>query len=85
MPEPRSDIHALLRVVLLDSNTGIVKALRVLTFSAEFTHRFHQEVIYQSQMPWSQGRHDEVIQSVYRRYSPEEMALLSVIRCRGGE
>ena len=44
LPELTDGEHAFLRVVLIDTATGIVAALRALTFSSEFTRKLHGEI-----------------------------------------
>jgi hypothetical protein len=85
LPDTNPTLHALLKVVLIDSSNGIVKGLRALTFSAEFTLRLQQEIRRQAVMPWSRVKHEEVIQSIYQTYSSAEMAERAVIRCKGGD
>jgi hypothetical protein len=85
VPDLSPAFHALLKVVLIDSSNGIVKAMRALTFSAEFTHRLHKEIIGQIESPWDAEQHDRIINSIYQTYTSAEMADHSVIRCRGGE
>ncbi len=77
--------HAFLRVVLVDTKTGFISAIRALTFSTQFTQKLHQEIVWQSQSPWDQKTHDLVIKCVYNHYSSVELARESTIHCKGGE
>ena len=85
VPELADGEHAFLRVVLIDTATGIVAALRALTFSSEFTRKLHGEIRRQSEGPWSPGRHDEIIQSVYSRFTANDLVQRAQILCKGGE
>jgi hypothetical protein len=53
LPEIGPGEHALLKVVLIDTATGIVSDLRALTFSSEFTRKLHEEILRQSETPSS--------------------------------
>lgn len=77
--------HAFLRVVLVDTRTGIVEAIRALTFSAQFTQKLHQEIVWQSHSPWEQRTHDLVIKVIYQNLSSADLARESSILCKGGE
>lgn len=85
LPEIEEDRHALLKVVLVDSETGIVAALRALTFSVEFTRRLHYEIIRQSQQTWDPERHDRMVTYSYMKYSTLDMLKRGVVLCRGGD
>lgn len=85
-PEATAETRALLRTVLMEATTGIVKALRAFTFSPEFTRRLHEGIRKQAGLPWNEAEYDAKLESVYRQYS-STVRLLSeaVVRCRGGE
>jgi hypothetical protein len=85
IPELTEGEHAFLRVVLVDTATGIVAALRALTFSVEFTSRLHKEILRQSESPWSSSRHDAVIESVYSRFTTQDLVERSIVFCNGGD
>jgi hypothetical protein len=85
IPELTEGEHAFLRVALVDTTTGIVAALRALTFSVEFTRRLHEEILRQSESPWSSCRHDAVIESVYSRFTTQDLIERSIIFCNGGD
>ena len=85
LPDDGHGLHALLKVVLVDTSTGRVAALRALTFSAGFTRSLHKAIKTQSEAPWSLSRHEMIIRSVYARYSTEDLLCRSQIRCTGGE
>lgn len=85
IPEVSGEIHALLKVVMVDTDTGLVAAMRALTFSAPFTKRLHEAIRYQSEQPRGQALHDEIIQDVYARYPTEDLVGMAEIFCKGGE
>ncbi|MFC1836707.1 hypothetical protein ACFL2Q_18610 [Thermodesulfobacteriota bacterium] len=85
VPEVRDDLHALLKVVLVDVSSGLVSALRVLTFSAELTKRLHQEIPQQTTQPWNPERHNEGIEHVHNKFNTLNLVGRSLVMCRGGE
>ncbi len=85
IPDVSEGLHALLKVVMVDTATGLVAALRALTFSADFTKKLHEAIVHQSQQPFCQSRYDAAIREVYSRLSTEELVGLSEVFCKGGE
>ncbi|MFH0959782.1 MAG: hypothetical protein V1897_13880 [Pseudomonadota bacterium] len=85
IPELTEGEHAFLRVVLVDTTKGIVAALRALTFSAEFTRRRHEEILRQSESPWNPSQRDTLIESVYSRFTTQDLVERSIIFCNGGD
>ncbi|MFC1833553.1 hypothetical protein ACFL2Q_02320 [Thermodesulfobacteriota bacterium] len=85
LPEVRDDVHALMKVVLVNVSTGLVSALRALTFSAEFTKRLHQEILNQSTKPWNPERHNEVIDDIHNKFNALDLVKRTVVMCRTGE
>jgi hypothetical protein len=85
LPEVGDHLHALLKVVLVDSTSGLVAALRALTFSSAFTNRLHEAIRAQSEHHWSQSEHDSVIREVYSRFSTEDLLRRAIITCNGGD
>jgi hypothetical protein len=79
--------HALLTTILLDSDTGVVRALRVCTFSVEFTATLHQAIREQTrQEDWSPETHDNIIRRVDLEYLVcESMLHDAIITCKGGD
>jgi len=69
----------------VDTATGLVAALRALTFSAEFTKRLHEAIVRQSNEPCSRSQYDQAIREVYSRFAIEELVRRSEIFCKGGE
>jgi hypothetical protein len=85
LPEIDPRLHALLKIILIDSATGVVKAIRALTFSAEFTFRLHKAIAWQGEQPWDAAKHDEIIKSVYSNYQTTDLVQRAEIVCKGGE
>lgn len=88
LPEPAhmAEPHLLLTVFLVEATTGILKAIRQLTFSPAFGAALSLAILEQSQRPWPGGRgYDMQLGAVYTRY-PRSSDLLkdAIARTRGG-
>jgi hypothetical protein len=86
-PEPTEDERILLSIVLIDAETGILKVIRAVSLSPEFSALLHQAIREQAAAPFvgaeAYGAH---LQQVYARYpTPESMLARAIIRCRGGD
>ncbi len=88
LPEPEGpETRALLQVVLIDAASGLVRALRALTFSPVFTRALHAAIRAQADMIWAgKASYDAALADAYRRY-PASTDLLrgAVARTFGGE
>jgi hypothetical protein len=51
----------------------------------EFTRRLHEEILRQSESPWSSWRHNAVIESVYSRFTTQDLVERSIVFCNGGD
>lgn len=86
LPELDPNLHALLKVVMVNSETGIVVALRALTFSSQFTYRLHQAIRAQARLDcWNPELHNGAIKYVYETLTPEEMVQRAGTYCKGGD
>jgi hypothetical protein len=85
LPDMTPGCHALVKTVLIDASTGIVRGLRACTFSSDFTSWLHMAIRTQAKNHWTDEEHEKAIQFVYRKYSPEKMAQNSEIKCLGGD
>ncbi len=77
-------IRALLLVYLVDAETGILRAMRQVSFSPEFTARLHGAIREQAIEPWDQSEYDRALAELYRRRSTSELVRALSIRCVGG-
>lgn len=77
----------LVRVVLVDADTGVVAALRALTWPPGFAHRVAQTVNRLLAVPAAPAAIDAVLDALYIRYPHTDDLLLAhdVARCVGGE
>jgi hypothetical protein len=77
-------LHAPITVVLIDQKTKIVRALRFVTFTKEFTLRLHEAILNQTKETWDPDSHNKIIDRTYRQFSSEDLARKATIRCLGG-
>ena len=88
LPAPEGpDRRALLQIILVDAASGLVLALRAVTFSPAFTRGLHAAIRAQAASRWvGQAAYDAALADIYRRY-PTSAHLLrcATLRTRGGE
>ena len=77
--------RALLQVVLVSANDGIVRALRAVTLSPGFSQALHAAIAAQAELPFEQAAYDAHLARVYKLNSSTGLAGRAVARCRGGE
>lgn len=79
--------HALLHIILVDSLSGVVKAMKATTFSPEFTRVLYQEIARQEDTEaLTEAEYEAKLNSIRRRY-PEVSSILpkAAARCNGGD
>ena len=88
IPEPRKNPaeRILLKIILVEASTGIVKAIRVTTFSPEFTERLHRAIRGQAAGK-ELSREEFTTRSlkIYEKYSPAELAAKAFGKTKGGD
>jgi len=77
--------RALLSVVLVDSLTGIISAMRQLTLSPEFTHGLHEAITEQAAQSWDPVVYDRALNRLYGAASSATLANTAALRCHGGD
>lgn len=85
VPEISDSLHALLKVVMVDTANGSVVALRALTFSAEFTRRLHEAIRYQAAHQWNAIHQERLVSLVYSKFTINDLVWRSEVFCKGGE
>ena len=85
-PEPTDVERALVQIVLVDASTGVIKAMRAITWSPEFTAAIHKAIREQASRPFDRAEHDRIIAATYRKF-PDSADMLNVATFRtiGGE
>lgn len=76
--------HPLLTVFLVDADTGVLMAMRVLTFSPSFGAVLIAAIREQAAQTFDQAAYDTVWQEAYRQLLPVEMAVTAPTKCEGG-
>ena len=88
LPSPREhpQERALLNIILVEAATAEVKALRVVTFSPEFTAALHGKICEQAaSQPVARKDFVAAVVDVYNQASPAELAEAALMRTKGGE
>lgn len=77
----------LLNTILVDATTGLVRAIRVCTFSPAFTRALHAAIWAQLEKPFcGRAEIERQGQSIYSRYTSADIATkLAIAKCKGGE
>jgi hypothetical protein len=76
-------MRIVLRVALLDSTTSIVKALRLMTWSPEFSAAVINSMRRQAELPDNDIFERKRVE-LYSRTTSEDIARMAFIRCWGG-
>lgn len=79
--------HLALPITLVDTRTGTIKAMRLVTLSPEMTSTLRSAVEYQVANPATDAQAQEAISFLYSRY-PTNAALVeqrAEVTCTGGE
>jgi hypothetical protein len=87
LPPPSEEtspaLRALLSIVLIEACTGIVLALRAVTFSPEFTRSLHRAIADQAAAPYDPAEHNRWVATM-TRLSTEQLWERCKVRCQGG-
>lgn len=62
-----------LQIVLVESTTGIVKALRLVGTSTEFARELRAAMVKQMIRPFSPHEYNQTVNDVYTRYTSEQL------------
>lgn len=88
IPEPRTNPaeRILLKIILVEAATGIVKAIRVTTFSPDFTEKLHEAIREQAgSAEFSRAEFVARSLAVYEKQTPLDLAARAVVKTKGGE
>jgi len=76
----------LLTVMLIDASTGILKVMRAVTFSPEFTAAINHAVYEQSQRPWvGDMAYNRQVEAAYAKYPSVPAMVKAAKLTKGGE
>lgn len=76
----------LLKIILVEAGSGIVKAIRVTTLSPQFTEKLHEAIRRQAMSePFSRDEFVTRSLSIYETKTPADLAAESIVKTKGGE
>jgi hypothetical protein len=87
LPDVQStpEARGVLRIILVDAHTGIVKALRTVNLAQEFTEQLRQAIQEQAAKAWNAEEYDQALAAAYRKYFKSiDMVKVAAVRCTGG-
>lgn len=85
LPQPPRDIQNLrvfLHIVLVDADSGVIRALRAITLSSEFTAALHAAILDQAALPWDAVGYDLRLRTIQDRYTSADLAQRARMRFR---
>jgi hypothetical protein len=82
--ETSPELRALLTIILVEATTGVVLALRGVTFSPEFTRSLHRAIGDQVGAPYDRAEHQRWAEGMTARLSTEQLWTRCTMRCQGG-
>jgi hypothetical protein len=71
-------------MILIESRNGIIKALRAMSYSPEFTRTFHRAIADQIALPYDQVEHERKVESITRQFTTDELWAKCQHRCESG-
>lgn len=85
-PQENPATRILLKIILVEAATGIVKAIRVTTLSPDFTEKLHDAIR-------AQATDEELLRAefvarslaIYKNRTPAELAASAVVKTKGGD
>lgn len=88
MPAPQTNPaeRILLKIILVEAATGVVKAIRVTTLSPAFTEKLHAAIRQQATSePFSREEFVNRSLGIYQKLTPFELAANAIVKTKGGE
>ncbi len=83
--EVPANLGALVMVFLIDASTGIVRVLRQVNWSHDFTVQLYAAIHAQALMPFDREAYLRKVNAIRKRYpTPEDVASHTIARCVGG-
>jgi hypothetical protein len=82
--ETSPNLRALLSIVLVEACNGVIKALRVCSYSPEFTRAFHKAIADQIAMPYDQVEHERAVAAIVGQFTTDQLWAKCQYRCEGG-
>ena len=82
--ETSPELRALLAIILIEATSGVVLALRTVTFSPEFTRAIDRAIADQAAGPYDPAGHREWADGMTARLSTDQLWERCTMRCPGG-
>jgi hypothetical protein len=71
-------------IALVDADTGILKAQRLVSTSIEFANELRAAIMRQYEKPFSKAEYDRKIDEMYRKHTSKELLSFAVARHQAG-
>ena len=82
--ETSPEVRAMVTIILVDACTGLVRALRGVSYSPEFTRAIHRAIADQAASPLDPAAHERWAAALLR-HTTGRLWDRTAIRCRGGD
>lgn len=69
-------------IALVDTRTGEIKALRLISFSTDFSRKLRGEIVEQSNKPFNNQEYSFNLNNIMKNYTTKDMVRLSISNCR---
>lgn len=73
-----------LKIILAEGPEGIVKVLRLLALSHNFSMKLNQAIIDQAAAPFDQAEYDTELARIYANYTSADLIKSSIAKCEAG-
>ena len=80
-PESIAETESTLNVVLVDAASGIIKAMRTVTLSPDFTGTLHQTVREQVERPFNEISYRVAVQHIYDKFTTAQLRERAIATC----
>jgi hypothetical protein len=78
-------LRALITLIFIEATTGVVLALRAVTWSPEFTRAIHKAIADQTTAPFDRAEHQRWADSMTAGFTTDQLWDRTTIRCHGGD
>jgi hypothetical protein len=82
--ETSPELRALVTIILVEASNGIIKALRAVNYSPEFTRSFHKAIADQIAMSYHKAEHEGTVLATTGQFTTDQLWAKCQHRCGGG-
>jgi hypothetical protein len=82
--ETSPELRALLTIILVEASTGIILALRSVSYSPAFTRSLHRAIADQAALPYDAAAHEAAVADIVHRLDTNAIWERCAVRCEGG-